>query len=107
MIITATVRTATHRDNPSRVRHLVVHLSQSRSHLVRERAGHDHDIGLAGRGAENYTKAILVVSGRRQVHHFDGTAGESEGHGPERALTRPVCYLVEGRPRDRLAGIRN
>jgi hypothetical protein len=30
------------------------------------------------------------------VHHFDGAAGQSEGHGPEGALTRPVGDLVKG-----------
>ena len=30
------------------------------------------------------------------MHHFDGAAGEPEGHGPEGALTGPVGYLVEG-----------
>jgi hypothetical protein len=29
------------------------------------------------------------------VHHFDGAAGETEGHGPQGALTRPVGDLVE------------
>jgi len=32
------------------------------------------------------------------VHHFDGTAGEAEGHGPEGALAGPVGDLVEGCP---------
>ena len=31
------------------------------------------------------------------MHHFDGAAGEAEGHGPEGALTGPVGYLVECR----------
>jgi len=30
------------------------------------------------------------------VHHFDGAAGEAEGHGPEGALAGPVGDLVEG-----------
>ena len=29
------------------------------------------------------------------MHHFDGATGESEGHGPERALAGPVGYLIE------------
>jgi hypothetical protein len=30
------------------------------------------------------------------VHHFDGAAGETEGHGPEGGLTGPVGDDVEG-----------
>jgi hypothetical protein len=37
----------------------------------------------------------LIVAGRGEVHHFDGAAGQSEGHGPEGALTGPIGYLVE------------
>jgi hypothetical protein len=32
------------------------------------------------------------------VHHFDGAAGKTEGHGPERALTGPVGDLVKSSP---------
>jgi len=96
MVVTTTIRARAHRDDPSRLRHLVVHLTQRGRHLVRKRAGHDHNVGLARRGAENDAHAILVVAGRREVHHFDGAAGEAEGHGPERALAGPVGDLVEG-----------
>jgi hypothetical protein len=41
----------------------------------------------------------LVVAGGGEVHHFDGAAGEAEGHGPEGALAGPVGDLVEGCPR--------
>ena len=30
------------------------------------------------------------------MHHFDGTAGETEGHGPKGTLARPVGDLIEG-----------
>jgi hypothetical protein len=33
------------------------------------------------------------------MHHLDSAAGESERHGPEGALPRPVGDLVEGRER--------
>jgi hypothetical protein len=32
------------------------------------------------------------------VHHLDGTAGETESHGPEGALTGPIGDLVKGGP---------
>jgi hypothetical protein len=70
-------------------------LSERGSHLIRERTGNDHNVGLTRRGTENYTKSILVVAWCREMHHFDRAAGEAEGHGPEGALTGPVSYLVE------------
>jgi hypothetical protein len=33
------------------------------------------------------------------MHHLDCTAGETEGHGPQRGLTGPVGNLIEGGPR--------
>jgi len=97
VIIPATVRTTSHRNNPSRIRHLIVDLSQSRSHLVRKSTSNDHDIGLTRRSTEDYTEAILIVSWGGEMHHFNGAAGKSEGHGPEGALTCPVCYLIKRR----------
>jgi hypothetical protein len=95
MVITTSIRTASHGNNPSRIWHLIVDLSQGRSHLVRERAGNNHNIGLARRSTEDYTETILIVAGSGKVHHFDGAAGKSEGHGPEGPLTRPVGNLVK------------
>ena len=42
MVITAAVGTRSHRYDPTRLRHLLVHLTQSRRHLVGECAGYDH-----------------------------------------------------------------
>lgn len=94
MIITATVRARAHTDNPSRLGHLVVNLSQGGSHLVRQGTRNDHDIGLTGGSTENNTETILVVSGCRDVHHLNGAARETESDGPERTLTGPVCDLI-------------
>lgn len=60
-----------------------IHLSQRRRHLIRKGTGHDHNIGLAGGGAEDYTHAVLVVAGSGKMHHLDSAASETEGHGPE------------------------
>lgn len=95
VIVTTTIRTATHRDNPSWIWHLIVNLSQCRCHLICESSGNNHNIGLARGSTKNYAKSILVIAGCGQVHHFDGAAGKSESHGPERALTCPVSYLVQ------------
>jgi hypothetical protein len=95
MVITTTIRTASHANNPSWIRHLIVDLSQSRRHLVCECAGDNHNVGLTRRGTENDTETILVVAGSREVHHFDGAASQSESHGPQGGLAGPVSDLVE------------
>jgi hypothetical protein len=96
VVVASSVRTAAHGDDPSRLGHLVVDLSQRRGHLVCEGSGYDHDVRLSWRGTENDTEAILIVSRGGQVHHLDGAAGEAKGHRPEGALTGPVGDLVEG-----------
>ena len=95
MIVTTTVCTAAHTNYPSRVRHLIIHLSQRWRHFVGQRARHNHNITLPWTRAEDYTQTILVVARRGEMHHFDGAAGEAESHGPEGALARPVGDLVE------------
>ena len=97
VVIPAPVSAAAHTDHPPRLGHLVVDLAERGSHLVGEGAGHDHDVGLAGGGAEDYSQAVLVVARSGEVHHFDGAAGEAEGHGPEGALAGPVGDLVHCR----------
>jgi hypothetical protein len=96
VVVAATVGAATHGDDPSGLGHLIVDLAQSGCHLVGEGAGDNHDVGLTGRGTENNSHAILIVTGSGKVHHLNSAAGETEGHGPERALARPVCDLVKG-----------
>ncbi len=96
MIIPAPIRATPHRHHPPGIRHLIIHLAQGGRHFVGQGAGDDHDVGLAGGGAEDYAQAVLVVAGGGEVHHFDGAAGEAEGHGPEGALAGPVGDLVEG-----------
>jgi hypothetical protein len=90
MVISTTVGARSHGNNPAGLRHLIVNLSESRSHLVRKGTGNNHDIGLSRRSTENDTEAILIVSWGGKMHHFDGTAGQTKGHGPEGGLTSPV-----------------
>ena len=80
---------------PSRLRHLIVYLSQRRCHLIRQRTSNNHNIRLTRRCTENDTKAVLVVPRGGEVHHLDGTTGKTEGHGPERGLSGPIGDLVE------------
>ena len=96
VIIPSSIRTATHAHNPSRIRHLVVHLAEGRGHFVGQGASDDHDVRLAGGGTEDYAEAVLVVARGGEVHHFDSTTGEAKGHGPEGALAGPVGDLVKG-----------
>ena len=96
VVVAATVGAAAHGDDPSGIGHLIVDLAEGGGHLVGEGTGNDHDIGLSGGGSENDTETILIVSRGGKVHHFDGAAGETEGHGPEGGLTGPVGNAIEG-----------
>jgi len=97
VIIAAAIRAAAHADHPSRFRHLVVHLSQRRSHLVGQRAGYNHDIALSWGRSENNAQSVLVVTRCGKMHHLYSAAGEAEGQWPERPLPGPVGNLVECR----------
>jgi len=94
-------RASAHRDDPLGLGHLIVELTDDRSHFLREPAGHDHQIGLAGRGAENFgAEAREVKAGSGHGHHFDGAAGEPKTKWPDGTLARPVHGLVERREDD-------
>lgn len=82
VVVPSTVGAASHADDPSRLRHLIVTLSQGRTHLVRHRPGHNHHIGLAGRGPEDDAEAVLIIPRHRNVHHLDGAACQSETQRP-------------------------
>lgn len=94
VIVPSPISTRAHADHPAGFGHLVVDLAQSRSHLIGQSSSHDHHIRLAGRGAEDYAKTVLIIPRGREVHHLNGTAGKSKSHGPERALASPVGDLV-------------
>ena len=83
VVVASSVGAASHADDPSWLGHLIIDLSQCGSHLVRKRARHDHNVALPWGGSEDDPQSVLVVPRGRQVHHFDGAAGESEGHGPQ------------------------
>lgn len=94
MIIPTSIRTAAHTNNPFRIGHLIVKLSEGRCHFVAYCARDKHDVGLPWRGAEDYAQTVLVVARHGGVHHFDSAAGQGEGQGPEGALASPVDELV-------------
>ena len=60
-----------------------------RRHLAAQRAGDDHDVGLARAGAEDDAEAVEVVARRARVHHLHRAAGEAEGHRPHRRRCAP------------------
>lgn len=83
VVVAATVCAGAHGNDPTGVGHLIVDLTEGGSHLVGKGAGDDHDIGLTGRGTENDTHAILIVTRSGKVHHLDGAAGKTEGQWPQ------------------------
>ena len=95
VVVATAVGAGAHGDDPSGFGHLIVDLSQGRSHLVGKSAGDNHDVGLTGRGAENDSHSVLIVTWGRKMHHLDGAACETESHGPEGSLASPVCHLIK------------
>ena len=94
MIITAAIGAGSHGDHPAGLWHLVIDLAQGRGHLVGQRAGHDHDVGLARAWAEQKTKAVHVIARCCRMHHLDRTTGQPKGHRPKRSGPGPVDQLV-------------
>ncbi|KIU01672.1 hypothetical protein QU38_00425, partial [Staphylococcus aureus] len=78
----------------ARLRHLVVDLAERGRHLVGERAGDDHHVGLPRRAAGGEAEALAVVARHRHLHHLDGAAGEAEGHPHQRAGAGPIDEVV-------------
>ncbi len=73
-----------HGDAPLGGGHLFPEGHHHRGHLFRDGSGHDHDIRLARGGAENPgPETIQVKTGHAGGHHFNGAAGNPEGHGPK------------------------
>lgn len=53
MVVTTTICTTAHADDPAGIGHLIINLSQSRRHLICQSPSHNHHIGLSRRGSEN------------------------------------------------------
>ena len=87
----ATRRAGAHRDDPLRLRHLVVNLLQHRPHLVVNSAENHQHIGLFRRKAHDFraeTREVIMRRDRR--HEFNRTAGRSEGIRPKGTLSSPI-----------------
>ena len=85
------------RPSPRQSDLMIVDLAQGRAHLVAQRTGDDHQIGLARTGPKQHAKAVNVVTRCAGMHHFNRAAGQTEGHGPERAGLGPVDHRVIAR----------
>ena len=92
----AAARAHAHADDPLGLHHLVVDLAQHRRHLLAHPAGHDHEVGLAGRGAERlHAEAGDVVVGAAGAHHLDGAARQPEGGRHHRHAAGPLHEVLE------------
>ena len=93
----AAVGAAAHRDHVLRLGHLLVEAQDRRRHLVGDRAGDDHQVGLArARRQRDDTEAHHVVAGRREGRaHLDGAAREAPLVHPHRVGAPDVEQLVD------------
>lgn len=82
IVVAAAIGTAAHADDPFGVWHLVVTQPNSRRHLVGDSAGNDDDVGLTGRGSEDDSQTVLVVSWHRAVHHLDAATCQGKSEWP-------------------------
>ena len=90
-----------HGNDPLGLGHLVVEAAEDGSHFLRDAPGHDHEVGLARRGAEHLGAEASDVEARSaHGHHFNGAAGQPEGHGPHGVLANPVNREIERSEKD-------
>ncbi len=94
-------RAAPHGHHVLRLRHEVVEPPHPAGHLVVDRAGDDHQVGLPRAGAKRPgAETIEVEAAGPGRHHLDGATGHPEGHRPQARLPRPVDRLLQGRRED-------
>src|SRR5690606_2412655 len=94
VVVTATVGTGAHGDDPAWLGHLVVHLTQGGCHLVAQGARHNHQVRLTWAGTENNAELVQVITSCTSVHHFHCTTGQTKCHGPHGPCFCPVQKLV-------------
>ncbi len=96
VIVAPAIGATPHADDVAWNGHLIVDLAEGGGHFVGEGPCNDHDVALSGAGTEDDPKAILIVAADGHMHHFDGTAGQSKGHGPHASCTNVPDDLVHG-----------
>ena len=89
-------RTGPHRNHPLRLWHLLIDPSNDGRKFQRHTSGTEEHIGLARGVAESlHPKSCKVEATGGGRHEFDGAAGRTEGHRPQRTCTGPVHEEVE------------
>jgi len=74
----------THGDGPFGGRHLFPQTDHRGGHFLGDGAGYDHEIALPRRRSKDPgPEPVQVEPGHACGHHFNGTAGQTEGHGPQ------------------------
>lgn len=118
VVVASSICAAAHGDNPFRLWHLIIDLTEGWCHLVCQRPRNDHDVRLARGRSEDDPESIKVISAgptlttsaklfREQLlinsifpprgsrmHHLDSTTSEAEGHGPDGSRASPVNHRV-------------
>ena len=89
-------RAGAHGDHVLRLGHQVVQPAHAAGHLVGDRAGHDHQVGLPRAGPKGPgPEPVQVEPAGPGRHHLDRTTGQAEGHRPEARLPGPVDRLLQ------------
>src|ERR1022692_5329124 len=80
---------------PIWIGHLVPDAFQNRRHLECHRAGHDHEVGLARAGPEDFRAEARDIETRSAgCDHLDGAAGQAKSKRPDGRQPRPVEHMV-------------
>ena len=100
----AAVGARAERDHVLRLGHLVVEPLDRRGHLVGDRAGDDHQVGLARAVRErDHAEPDEVVPAHAGGDELDRAAGQPEVEHPQRVAPSPVQHEPDRAPRALLA----
>jgi len=94
VVVATSVRTASHGDDVARLVHLIVDLSQSRSHFICDCACHYNTICLSRCGSKYDSESVHVISWCSIVHHLNSATCQTEGQRPDGGLPYPVYKVV-------------
>ena len=87
--------TGAHGNNVLRIGHLVVEPNNLWRHFLRDRAGDNHEVGLAGRWPEHFpAKTRNVVTRSRRGDHFNRATGQPELQRPDRVTPAPIVEVL-------------
>src|SRR5262249_47396978 len=81
---------APHRNDVTRLRHLVVKTLHPERHLVRQGAGHDDEIAGPRARARRGAETLEIGARATGLHELDGTAGQSEEQIPNTVGAPPI-----------------